>query len=268
MTGARPLRVLIAKPGLDGHDRGAKVVAHALRDAGIEVVYSGLKRTPEELVAEAVQEDVDVIGLSVLSGAHLTLSGRLLARLREADADDVAVVVGGTIPAGDAAKGYVAAGFNLPGTNFPVMQDVLKHVYKKGKGDLEDMSRVGSIYHTRGVVAGIITAEAIRNAQNRFGKGKPITGEQMRWGIENLNIDEKRLKELGATGLMQPLKVSCMDHEGGGAVKFLQWDGRKWITVSDWIASDQSLVRPMIEASAAQYAKEKGITPRDCSKEK
>jgi methylmalonyl-CoA mutase C-terminal domain/subunit len=103
MTGARPLRVLIAKPGLDGHDRGAKVVAHALRDAGIEVVYSGLKRTPEELVAEAVQEDVDVIGLSVLSGAHLTLSGRLIERLRQADAEDVAVVVGGTIPAGDAA---------------------------------------------------------------------------------------------------------------------------------------------------------------------
>ena len=82
---------------------GAKVVAHALRDAGIEVVYSGLKRTPDELVAEAVQEDVDVIGLSVLSGAHLTLSGRLLERLREADAGDVAVVVGGTIPARDAA---------------------------------------------------------------------------------------------------------------------------------------------------------------------
>jgi methylmalonyl-CoA mutase C-terminal domain/subunit len=103
MSGTRPLRVLIAKPGLDGHDRGAKVVAHALRDAGIEVVYSGLRRTPEELVAEAAQEDVDVIGLSVLSGAHLTLSGRLLERLREADAEDVSVVVGGTIPAGDAA---------------------------------------------------------------------------------------------------------------------------------------------------------------------
>jgi methylmalonyl-CoA mutase C-terminal domain/subunit len=102
VTDPRPLKVLIAKPGLDGHDRGAKVVAHALRDAGIEVVYSGLKRTPEELVAEAVQEDVDVIGLSVLSGAHLTLSGRLLERLRAADAADVAVVVGGTIPATDA----------------------------------------------------------------------------------------------------------------------------------------------------------------------
>ena len=102
MTADRPLRVLIAKPGLDGHDRGAKVVAHALRDAGIEVLYSGLKRTPEELVAEAVQEDVDVIGLSVLSGAHLILSRRILERLRDADAQDVAVVVGGTIPAGDA----------------------------------------------------------------------------------------------------------------------------------------------------------------------
>jgi branched-chain amino acid transport system substrate-binding protein len=172
------------------------------------------------------------------------------------------------IPAGDAAKGYVAAGFNLPGTSFPVMQDVLKHVYKKGKGDLEDMARVGSIYHTRGIVAGIITTEAIRNAQNRYGKGKPITGEQMRWGIENLNIDEKRLKELGATGLMQPLKVSCMDHEGGGAVKFLKWDGRKWNVITDWMQPDRKLVRDKVEASAAQYAKEKGITPRDCSKEK
>ena len=98
---ARPLKVLVAKPGLDGHDRGAKVVAHALRDAGIEVMYSGLKRTPEEIVAEAVQEDVDVIGLSVLSGAHLTLAAKVLERLRAAGADDIAVVMGGTIPAPD-----------------------------------------------------------------------------------------------------------------------------------------------------------------------
>jgi methylmalonyl-CoA mutase C-terminal domain/subunit len=100
---SRLLRVLVAKPGLDGHDRGAKVVAHALRDAGLEVIYSGLKRTPDEIVAEAVQEDVDVIGLSVLSGAHLPLSRKLLDRLRAAGAEDVAVVVGGTIPAADAA---------------------------------------------------------------------------------------------------------------------------------------------------------------------
>jgi len=170
------------------------------------------------------------------------------------------------IPAGDAAIGYVAAGFNLPGTTFPVMQEILKYVYSKGKGEMEDKSRIGSIYHTRGVVAGIITAESIRVAQGKYGK-KPLTGEQVRWGIENLRMDDARLKQLGATGLMQALKVSCLDHEGGGAVKFLQWDGKKWKVISDWIASDQSIVRPMIEESAAKYAKEKGITPRDCSKE-
>jgi methylmalonyl-CoA mutase, C-terminal domain len=96
------VRVLVAKPGLDGHDRGAKVVAHALRDAGFEVIYSGLKRTPDEIVAAAVQEDVDVIGLSVLSGAHLTLARKVLDRLKDAGANDVALVVGGTIPARDA----------------------------------------------------------------------------------------------------------------------------------------------------------------------
>jgi len=171
------------------------------------------------------------------------------------------------VPAGDAAKGYIAAGFNVSGTNYPVVQDIMKYVYGKGKGDMDDKSRIGSVYYNRGVVFSIITSEAVRKAQERFGKGKPMTGEQVRWGLENLNIDNAYLKKLGATGFMQPLKVSCMDHEGGGAVKFQQWDGKQWKVITDWIPSDQKLVRPMIEASAAQYAKEKGITLRDCSKE-
>ena len=171
-----------------------------------------------------------------------------------------------TIPAGDAAKGYIAAGFNVAGTNYPVIKDIEKNIYAKGKGEMEDKSRVGSIYYNRGVVSGILTAEAIRTAQAKYGK-KPLTGEQVRWGIENLNIDDKRLKELGATGFMQSLKVSCLDHEGGGAVKFQQWDGKKWNVITDWIPGDREMVRPMIEESAAKYAKEKGITPRDCSKE-
>ena len=95
------MKVLIAKPGLDGHDRGAKVVAHALRDAGIEVVYSGLKRTPEEIVQAAIQEDVDVVGLSILSGAHVPLSRRVLDGLRGHGAGDIKVVVGGIIPPRD-----------------------------------------------------------------------------------------------------------------------------------------------------------------------
>lgn len=95
------IRVVIAKPGLDGHDRGAKVIVQALRDAGVEVVYSGLKRTPDEIVQEAIQEDVDVVGLSVLSGAHLTLSRRVLDGLKAHEAGDIRVVVGGTIPPRD-----------------------------------------------------------------------------------------------------------------------------------------------------------------------
>ena len=171
------------------------------------------------------------------------------------------------IPAGDAAKGFIAAAFHPSGTNFPVLKDIQKHVYSGGhKGNLEDASRYGSIYYNRGVIHGILNSEAIRTAQAKFGK-KPLTGEQVRWGLENLNIDDKRLKELGAAGLLQPIKVSCSDHEGGGAVKFQQWDGKKWNLITDWIKSDQSIVRPQIEESAAAYAKEKGITPRDCSKE-
>lgn len=98
---ARPVRVLVAKLGLDGHDRGAKVVAHALRDAGCEVIYTGLRRTARDVAAMAIDEDVDVIGLSFLSGAHLALSRQLLDELAAAGVDDIAVVVGGTISAKD-----------------------------------------------------------------------------------------------------------------------------------------------------------------------
>jgi methylmalonyl-CoA mutase C-terminal domain/subunit len=99
---AGKIRVVIAKPGLDGHDRGAKIIARALRDAGMEVIYTGLHQTPEQIVATVVQEDADAIGLSILSGAHMTLVPKILEGLRENGAEDVLVVVGGTIPADDA----------------------------------------------------------------------------------------------------------------------------------------------------------------------
>ena len=98
----RPIRVVIAKPGLDGHDRGAKIVARSLRDAGMEVIYTGLHQTPEQVVATVVQEDADAVGLSILSGAHMTLVPRIMELLAAEGADDVLVIVGGTIPADDA----------------------------------------------------------------------------------------------------------------------------------------------------------------------
>jgi methylmalonyl-CoA mutase C-terminal domain/subunit len=101
---AKKIRVVIAKPGLDGHDRGAKVIARALRDAGMEVIYTGLHQTPEQIVETAIQEDADAIGISVLSGAHMTLVPRILELLRADEAEDILVVVGGTIPMDDARQ--------------------------------------------------------------------------------------------------------------------------------------------------------------------
>ena len=167
------------------------------------------------------------------------------------------------IPAGDAAKNFITAAFHPSGTDFPVIQDIRKHVYAKGQGNMTDQKRIGQQYFNRGVIQGILVAEAIRTSQAKYGK-RPLTGEELRWGFENLNINEKRLKELGAYDLLQPLQLSCMDHEGGGAVKFQQWDGEKWVMITDWIASDQSIVRPEVERSAAQYAAEKGIKLREC----
>lgn len=89
----------------------------------------------------------------------------------------------------------------------------------------------------------------------------------MRWGFENIHLDDARLKQLGALGLVQPLKLSCADHEGGGAVRFQQWTGSNWKVISDWVQADRALLRPIIEASSLKYAKEKGLTVRDCSKE-
>jgi len=101
---AGKIRVVVAKPGLDGHDRGAKIIARALRDAGMEVIYTGLHQTPEQIVETAIQEDADAVGISILSGAHMTLVPRILDLLRAQDADDVVVLVGGTIPTDDVAE--------------------------------------------------------------------------------------------------------------------------------------------------------------------
>ena len=124
---SRKIRVLVAKPGLDGHDRGAKIVARALRDAGFEVIYTGLHQTPEQIVATAVQEDVDAIGLSVLSGAHNFLFARVLELLREKGADDIAVFGGGIIPAEDiqALKAMGVKELFTPGTS---TQDIIRFV--------------------------------------------------------------------------------------------------------------------------------------------
>jgi methylmalonyl-CoA mutase, C-terminal domain len=133
-----PIRVIVAKPGLDGHDRGAKVVARALRDAGVEVVYTGLHQTPEQIVETAIQEDADAVGLSVLSGAHLTLFRRVVDLLRERGADDIVVFGGGIIPDDDIAE-LEAMGVRkvfTPGApTYEIVDWVRSHVGQERVGD-------------------------------------------------------------------------------------------------------------------------------------
>jgi methylmalonyl-CoA mutase C-terminal domain/subunit len=134
---AHKIRVVIAKPGLDGHDRGARVIARALRDAGMEIIYTGLRQTPEQIVAAALQEDADVIGLSILSGAHMHICPRIMTLLEEQGLRDVLVVVGGIIPGVDIPKlnEIGVRGIFLPGTP---MQDIVDFIRKNAR------SRVGA----------------------------------------------------------------------------------------------------------------------------
>jgi branched-chain amino acid transport system substrate-binding protein len=114
----------------------------------------------------------------------------------------------------------------------------------------------------RGVTAAILWVEAIRKAQEKFGKGKVMTGEQVRWGLENLDINEARQKALGVFGMFPTVKTSCDDHEGSGAVKVQLWNGTKWVAITpNWIVGDKELTRKLLEESSAKYAAEKKITP-------
>lgn len=126
----RTARVLIAKPGLDGHDRGAKVIARALRDAGMEVIYTGLRQTPQMIAEAALQEDVDVVGLSILSGAHMTLVPRIREAMNEAELSDVAIIVGGIIPDEDkdALSEHGVAGVFGPGTSTEQIRDFINNL--------------------------------------------------------------------------------------------------------------------------------------------
>ncbi|NHN79668.1 ABC transporter substrate-binding protein [Azotobacter chroococcum] len=170
------------------------------------------------------------------------------------------------LPTGEAGKGYLALTPYPGGAGFEIHRKIKEHILDKGKSDLKDPKSFGSVYYNSGLVNAAIAVEAIRAGQARFGQ-RPLTGDEGRWGLEHLNIDDARLKAIGFHGLMQPLRLSCSDHEGGGAAKVQQWDGARWNLLTDWVPADRQTLRPLIEAKSAAYAKEKGITARDCRAE-
>ena len=164
--------------------------------------------------------------------------------------------------AGEAAIGFICATWYTAGRHFPLIQEIQQYVYARGKGPGPE-SDVGTDRWKLGVLDAVLVTEAIRTAMGTFGH-HPLTGAQVQWGLEHLTITAAALKALGLEDLISPITLSCRDHEGGGGVKFQQWDGTQWTVLTEWMTPDQTLVRPLVEAAAVKYAQEKGITPRDC----
>ena len=165
---------------------------------------------------------------------------------------------------GESAKGYNALAMNPSGQSPKVIQDILKIVHEKGQGT-GPKDEVGSVLYTRGLIIQMLGVEAVRRAQERFGKGKVMTGEQVRWGLENLALDQKKLDALGFAGVMRPVSTSCQDHIGSTWARMETWDGAKWNIAPDWYQADDQIIKPMAKAAADKYATEKKLTRREAA---
>jgi branched-chain amino acid transport system substrate-binding protein len=168
-------------------------------------------------------------------------------------------------PAGEGAKGYNALALQHSAGRARVHEDVLKHVHGKGQGT-GPADEVGEVLYTRGLMSAMLAVEGVRRAQTRYGQ-KPLTGEQVRWGIENLFIDDAAIKKMGFDGVMQPLQTTCKDHEGARKARIHTWDGSKWVLDKTWYEGDETILKPMIASAAKRYAAEKKIEIRDCAKD-
>ena len=168
-------------------------------------------------------------------------------------------------PAGADAKGYNALALQHGAGTAKVHQDILNLVHGKGQGT-GPKDEVGSVLYTRGMINAMITIEGIRRGMVRFGN-RPLTGEEVRWGLENLALDQKRLDALGFAGVMRPVSTSCKDHQGSQWARIHQWDGKKWNFTSDWYEADMSILRPLIRTTAQAYVTEKKLTMRNCAAE-
>jgi branched-chain amino acid transport system substrate-binding protein len=169
------------------------------------------------------------------------------------------------LPVGADAKGYNAMAFQHGAGRAKVHEDILKTLHAKGQGT-GPADEVGQVLYTRGLISAMFAVEGVRQAQLRYGV-RPLTGEEVRYGLENLNIDQKRIDALGLTGVIRPLATNCRDHEGSRFARVHTWDGAKWNFSSDWFESDAQIIKPMIKEFSTRYAAEKKITRRSCEAE-
>lgn len=168
-------------------------------------------------------------------------------------------------PAGDGAKGYNALVFLAPAGQGQVHKDMIKYVYDKGQGTGKK-EELGEVLYNRGMVSAMMGVEGVKRAQIKYGK-KSLKGEEVRWGLENLAIDQTAIKKLGFEGFMLPVSTSCVDHEGAHSASIHTWDGKRWVVGKEHYEADMQIIKPLIRASAEKYAVEKKLTKRDCAKE-
>lgn len=165
----------------------------------------------------------------------------------------------------EAAKGYNAVALQASANrDAKVIKDVLATLYDKGQGTAEDRKTVGDVLYVRGLITGMLTAEAVRIAQDQFGKGKPITGAQAQWALEHMDLSAERLEQLGFTGILQPHKTSCAQHMGSYAARMSVWDGKEWKINGDWYQGNRELIDPLIKQFADKYAADNKIEQRKC----
>jgi len=168
---------------------------------------------------------------------------------------------------GDGAKGYNAVALqNSSDFDAKLVKEALATLHAKGQGT-GPKEEVGQVLWLRGAMSAMLTVEGIRAAQERYGKGKVMNGDQVRWGLENLNLTQAKLDALGFGGVLRPISTSCQDHMGAYWARMHSWDGKAWKITSDWMQGDEQIIKPMVKAAAAKYAAEKKLTPRtpaDC----
>jgi branched-chain amino acid transport system substrate-binding protein len=168
---------------------------------------------------------------------------------------------------GEGAKGYNALALNSAGQQPKVIQDILKYVHDKGQGT-GPRDEVGSVLYTRGVIIQALAIEAVRRAQERYGKGKVMTSEQVRWGLENLALDQKKLASLGLDQVMKPISTSCADHMGSMTARIETWDGKQWVVHPEYYTADEQIIKPMVRSGADKYLADKKLQRRataDCN---
>jgi branched-chain amino acid transport system substrate-binding protein len=165
---------------------------------------------------------------------------------------------------GAGAIGYNTITIHNSAAHDKVHDEVKKYVYDKGQGTAADLAELGVMAHTRGMMISMLQVEAIRAAQEKYGKGKVMTPEQVRWGFEHLDLSSERLKALGFGEIMRPVKTSCVNHMGTDWAKIVQWNGTKWEPKSDWYQADPAMITPLVDEYAMKYAKDKNIKIRSC----